>query len=177
MNHFRRLSILAVAALALAGCGGGNDESGGDGGGSTAAALPAPVAAKAEAICRQLRREARQIGNALPRGTVPTTLAMTTDLLVAPSIPVLEGVAERLQALEPQAKDPEFELYAGLFDPIVVLAKQRLTAGEADDSTASEGYEAMLTDLGDEQRQVAARTGLRDCQVDFQHVLVSSITN
>ncbi len=178
VSNLRPLAALVAAALALAllaGCGGSDDSASAGPGSQAVDPLSAATAAKAEAGCRQLRRETRQIGRSLPRGTVPTNLEMTTDLLVAPSVPVLERAAERQQGLEGEADNPEFELYAGLFDPIVVVAQQRLAAGKANDTTASEGYEAMLTDLGNEQRAVAARLGLRACQTDFQHVLVSSI--
>jgi hypothetical protein len=178
VSALRSIAALTAAllALALASCG-GSDDNGGAGPGSQAVEpLSATMAAKAEAGCRQLRRETRQIGSSLPRGTVPTNLEMTTDLLVAPSISVLERAAERQQGLEEEADNPEFGLYAGMFDPIIVLAQQRLAAGTANDATASEGFEAMLTDLGDEQREVAARLGLHACQTDFQHVLVASIS-
>lgn len=172
-------AALTALALALAACGGDGDS--GTGGATTtvegkASTLAEPQIARAEANCRRLLRETRGIGRSLPRGTVPTNLEMTTNLLVAPSVPVLEGVADRMRPLETETDNAEFKLYAGLFDPIVVLSKLLLTAGEANDSTSAKGFEAMLTELGDEQRRIAARLGLRACQVDFQHVLVTSIT-
>jgi hypothetical protein len=160
-----------VIALLISACGGdaGTEP-------STAAKTPTAVAARANAICREFRRETSQIGKAVPGNLPPGTLALTTELLVKPSIPVLERVANRLHALEPETGDPNFALYAGLYDPIVVLAQKRLAAGEAGDASASDGFDAMLTDFGVEQQRVARLAGLRGCDVDFERVLVSSLT-
>ena len=101
---------------------------------------------------------------------------MTTERLVKPSIPVLERVADRMQELEGKAHDPLFDLYANLFNPIVVLAQKRLAAGQAGNYTRSRQLEEALTNLGLEQRHAARILGLSDCDVDFQHVLLSSLS-
>lgn len=166
------LGIATIAAVVLlSSCG----SDGGGGEPNETQAAPA-VAAKANAICREFRHEIRQIGLKVPGNLPPGTLAETTKLLVEPSILVLERTANRLQALKPAAESASFELYAGLFDPLIVLAGKRLEAGRAGDSAASEGFDAMLTDFGIEQRRAAELAGLRQCDVDFEQVLVSSLT-
>lgn len=174
MTGHRRLAlILAVSAgLLLSACGGGgeNNQSG------KAGKLSTTVVAHANAACRDFLREIRQIAEGALASPPNNVLELTTERLVKPSIPVLERVAARQQALEPAARDPRFDVYAELFDPIIVLAQQRLTAGREADYTSSRGLENMLTDLGLEQRAIARGLGLTDCDVDYQHVLLSSLT-
>jgi hypothetical protein len=166
------IAVAAVlATLLISACG-----SDGDSAERSEGKIPAAVVARANANCRELRRETTQIGRAVPGNLPPGTLALTTDLLVKPSIPVLERAADRQQALKPAAGNLSFDLYADLFDPIVVLAQKRLAAGETGDFMASKGFDAMLTDFGLEQRRVAQLAGLRDCGIDFEHVLVSALT-
>jgi hypothetical protein len=168
-----RITLLAgvVALIAASGCGGGGDSDGSPSGQSPA------VIAKANANCRFLRHGAQEIGRGALAGYNPqTALRATTEHLVKPSISLLERVARRQQALEPEAKDPSFNLYAEFFNPIVVTAQERLRSGRADDYGRSRELEELLTSLGLEQQAAARRAGLRDCNVDFQHVLLSSLT-
>lgn len=171
---FSRPAIAAAAVLAtllVSACG-----SDGDNAERGEAQIPAGVVARANANCREFRQETTRVGRAVPGNLPPATLALTTELLVKPSIPVLERAADRQQALKPAADNRNFDLYADLFDPIVVLAQKRLAAGETGDFMASKGFDAMLTDFGLEQRRVAQLAGLRECGIDFEHVLVSTLT-
>jgi hypothetical protein len=170
-----RIALLAGAASAIAasGCGGGN---GASEGGQPEGAPPA-VISKANSNCRYLRREAKQIGRGALAGYTPASaLQTTTERLVKPSISLLERVAKRQQALEPEADDPWFDLYADLFDPIVVTAQERLRAGRENDYGQARELEELLTSLGLEQKAAARHAGLRDCNVDFQHILLSSLS-
>jgi hypothetical protein len=170
-----RIALLAgvVSAIAAAGCGGGNGASeGGQPGGP-----PPAVIAKANSNCRYLRREAKEIGRGALAGYTPASaLQATTERLVKPSIALLERVAKRQQALKPRADDSWFDLYADLFDPIIVTAQERLRAGRANDYGQARELEELLTSLGLEQKAAARHAGLRDCNVDFQHVLLSSLS-
>lgn len=164
----------AALAIVASGCGGSdapNDQP------SATAGLPAAVATTANSNCRYLRREAEAIGKGALAGYDPArALQVTTERLVKPSISLLERVARRQQALEPKADDSWFDLYANLFDPIVVTAQERLRAGRANDYGRSRELEEQLTSLGLEQKAAARHAGLRDCNVDFQHILLSSLS-
>lgn len=171
----RRLSTVATAALSalvLSACGG----NGGEEGAETVAKVPPAVLARADANCRYFLHETQRIGRTALHNEPPaTTLDLTTERLVKPSIPLLERVADRQQALEPAAHAPLFTLYANLFNPIVVLARKRLSTGQAEDLAGSKEVEEMLTDLGLEQRHLARLANLRDCDLDYQRILLKSL--
>jgi hypothetical protein len=176
MTRIVAAALVVVASLLVAGCGGGGGE--GSGSEATPKKLPPTVVANANSNCRYLLRNTRQIGKrALIDLASVDLLELTTERLVKPSIPLLEHVADRQQALEPGARNPQFNLYADLFDPIIAVAHERLAAGRAGDPVRSKGLEELLTSLGVEQMQAARGAGLRDCDVDFQHVLLSSLSH
>jgi hypothetical protein len=173
-RHFSALAAAALSALLLAACGGGN--SGTEAASTeTVAKVPDTVLAKAEGNCRYLLRETRRIGREAISGAPQTTLELATERLVKPSIPLLERVAARQQALEPAANSSLFSLYANLFDPIIVLAQKRLRVGAEGDYAGSKRIEETLTDLGLEQRRYARLAHMRECDLDFQHILLESL--
>jgi hypothetical protein len=175
MTRLGRLAcaLAAGAGLVLSACGGGGDATKPN---TEAPAVPAAVLAHADANCRAFLHETKRIATGALASPPANALELTTERLVKPSIPLLERIADRQQALEPAAHDPQFDLYANLFDPVVVLAHERLVAGQEGDYPRSRELEEMLTDLGLEQRDAARGVGLNDCDVDFQHVLLSSLT-
>ncbi len=163
------LLLLACLGLLLSACGGGEQE-------QTVAKPPPAVLAKAAAICNQFLRETKQLGKGALANPPSTTLELTTERLVKPSIPLLERAARRQQALEPRAHSAVFNLYADLFDPIVILAKKRLAAGRAENALEAKRIEGLLSNLGEEQRRAARVADLPACDVDYQSVLLSSLT-
>jgi hypothetical protein len=161
-------SLLAGALLAGCGSGGGGD--------STQHVSPA-IVSRANANCRQLRRDLVALGNKAFVGS--TNLAKAaTERVVKPSIPLVESFARRQQQLAGESGDPEFELYARLFEPITILAHERLHSGEESDSpfnVAARGFEILTSTVADEQREVAREAGLADCAIDFEKALTSSL--
>lgn len=166
----------ALIALGLAGCG--------EGGGTTPHSVEASPAllSRANATCRYFRRETAKIGRRALNGN-PNPAELTTERLVKPSIPLIERVARRQQALARQGNDPKLILYARLFEPIIVLAKERLRTGRnserpghAQAFVLSRGLENLMTEIGLEQRQVAREAKLPDCSINFEHVLTSSLS-
>jgi hypothetical protein len=173
------IALVVVTSVLATGCGGGETGPAGEGhgGGVRPGKLPPTVLARADANCRYFLRETKQIGRrALADPSSTVILELTTERLVKPSIPLLEHVADRQQALESMAHDPRFDLYANLFDPIIAIAYERLGAGRVGDPVRSKNLEELLTNIGLEQRQAARDAGLRDCDIDFQHVLLSSLS-
>lgn len=165
----RVIASLTVAAALFAGCGGGDN--------SADSEKPQPVAVRrAEAACRDFRREVEGIARGALANPPSTMSELMTERLVRPSIPALERIGRRQQTLEAVMGDAQFNLYANLFDPIVVLAQERLRAGRSGNLRRSKETERMLTELGVEQRAIARLLGLRACDVDFQHVLISSLS-
>jgi hypothetical protein len=171
------LIVLALAAgLAVTGCGGGDSTTGGAAGTEVAAKPTAPaVVAKADAICRQIARELEAIGHRAAHSSASNGLELTTEGLIAPTIPVLARAGRRLAALKGEAGNKSYDLFVDLFDPALVLAEKRLAAGRRNDHTSSAGLEEQLTNLGETQRGAARDAGLQDCEVDFQHILASSL--
>jgi hypothetical protein len=180
MSASRIAHLAVIAALALIGlcsCGGGDDAP------SQRAAtiappeeVPAAVVTQANRNCRQMLRDVKQVGRAAIRGDYSDTLELATEGFAKPGLRLMRGLAKRQQALEPSADSARFSVYADLFDPIIVLAKQGLSAGRADDRARSQQLRDLLTGLGEDQQQAARRAGLRDCGVDFLDALVRSAT-
>jgi hypothetical protein len=178
-----RIAVLAtIAVLALTGlssCGGGDDASSS----KRAAApivrperVPAAVVARANRNCRQMLRDVKRVGRAAVRTEYSNTLELATEGFAKPGLRLMRWLAKRQQALEPSAGNTRFSAYADLFDPIIVLAKQGLSAGRAGDRSRSEQLRDLLTGLGEDQREAARRAGLRDCDVDFLDALVRGAT-
>jgi hypothetical protein len=164
------LAALLLSSALASGCGGSGDETSGQ-------RASAAVRARANANCRQLRRDVVKLGSGAFDGS--TNLAeATTERVIKPSIPLLESFAARQQRLARGTGDPEFELYARLFEPIVILAYERLRAGEEAESpfnVAARGFEILTSTVADEQQQVAKEAGLPDCAIDFEQVLTSAL--
>ena len=135
---------------------------------------------RANSFCHLFRHEILELAHgalAHPQGeSLGTTLELTTERLVRPSIPLLKRMANRMQRLEPAARSKAFSLYANLFDPFVVLTEKRLAAGREGDYTRSRGLEAQLTNLSLAQRRAAGLAGIHACDVDFPQLLINSLT-
>ncbi len=168
------ITLLALIA-AISGCGGSDETEA-----TSAEAAPA-IVAKADANCRQLRREVVKLAhNAFSGAPDP---GVVTVRLVRPTLVVLESFARRQQQLARSSGNPELQLYARLFEPIVVLAHQRVqagrqyTAGAAEASTVARGYENLMSTVAEEQREAARRAGLEACSIDFIRVLTHSLSS
>ncbi len=185
MRGMRRIALLLALLVALVplGCGGSDDEAAsGKQGAQPRTETPPSVLARANANCRYFLRETRKLGKQAFRGSSDIE-ELTTERLVKPSIPLLERVARRQQALARAAHDRHLTLYASLFDPIIVLARERLRSGRAvlrsgdvQEKQRSEELEDAMTDLGLEQKTVAEDANLPACSVDFREALLSSLS-
>lgn len=174
MTRPRPLATLALffgIALLLAACGSGKTDT------TTTQPTAPAVAAKANAICREFLGEVKELGKgALASPPTGTTLQLTTERLVRPSLPLIRRTAGRLQRLEPEADSQAFALYANLFDPFVVLTEKRLKAGVENDYPRARGLEEQLTDLSLVQRRAAQLAGLPACDLDFPQILLQSLS-
>ena len=168
----RAILAVALAALALAGCGGGSETT--SHGLSTEAKSSigrdsGAYVAKADEICANMIADARRMGTRFrqtPHAGV-NALTLTTRNLVKPAIPILEASSRRLRALKPGAASVKFDSYVTLFDPIVSLVRDRVQAGEAGDSSRAHELELLLIDLSALQRGLASEAGLKTCDIDF----------
>jgi hypothetical protein len=166
--HPLLVGLLASIAIAgLASCGGG-------GGQTERSAATRQAFAQADANCRQMLREVKQLAKGVLSSGYANTLELTTEGFAKPGIDLVRQEAERQQALQAAAADPHFALYAELFDPIIVLAEQRLHAGQAREIARAQLLQDLLTSLGVEQRKAAHLAGLRDCDVDFLDAMVNA---
>jgi hypothetical protein len=164
-----------VVALAIFGCGGNGGTN------STPTKASPTVIVKVDANCELLRRQVVQLGRrAFAGAPVPTE---TTARVVRPSLALLETFARHQQLLAKNSGDPALVLYARLFEPIIVLAHERVrtgeryAAGDAEASTLARGYENLMATVAAEQREVAQRAGLRACATNFTHVLSHALTD
>jgi outer membrane murein-binding lipoprotein Lpp len=165
-------ALAAAAALGtglLAGCGSGGE--------TTVELAPAAVRVQANANCRQLRHDAVKLAEGAFEGTNNLAKA-TTEKIVKPSIPLLERFAQHQQRLAAGSGDERLELYARLFEPVIVLAQERLRAGEESDApvnNAARGFEILMGTVIEEQRQLAREAKIPACAVDFEKVLRTAL--
>ncbi|MGB7588492.1 MAG: hypothetical protein WBM00_07270, partial [Solirubrobacterales bacterium] len=129
---------------------------------------------RANANCRQMLRAVKHLAKGVLSSGYANTLELTTEGFAKPGIRLVKREARRQQALQAAAADPRFSLYAELFDPIIVLAEQRLQAGQAREIARSQLLQDLLTSLGAEQRQAARGAGLRACNVDFLEAMIQA---
>jgi hypothetical protein len=168
------LAAGAFAALALMACGGGGGSSSGATSGSLdSGPVPAPIAARAEANCRDLVARTKRLTNGvlLRYGSV---LEARTKGIARPGLPLVQGIARRQQALSAQTDNQTFKRYTSLFDPLIVIGQQLLAAGLAQDLQRSRNLEGLLAGIGVEQKQAARAAGLHACVIDFPHLVLQS---
>lgn len=177
------IAVAAIVLLAPAGCGGDGNEEAGDAQAQQEQRASAAVLARANANCRRFLRDAQVVAAEAFSSGEGNLIELATEHVVKPSIPLLERVAQRQQALARSAGDPRLSLYADLFDPIIVLAEERLRSGQAairegggPEIQRSREIEDLMTELGADQRQAARDAGLPACTADFRKALVASLT-
>lgn len=131
---------------------------------------------QAEAICAQGIRETRLVGAKLPAriGQAPTPEAGVDTGLVKPGIAILDREATSLRRLEPRPGSSQLEIFLGLYDPIIALARERLRAGLAHERQRARSLELLIASLGDEQSAAARAFGFRACAVGFTRALRGS---
>jgi hypothetical protein len=173
----RALLAAGVVAIVMgAGCGGGGDE----GGATTTAAstananaiVPPAVAARASANCRDLRSQIQGLASGVIERHNRAFESLTA--IVTQGIPILERIASRQRVLARAAHSPAYDRYVQLFDPIVVLNQQRLSAGETQDPIAAKKLDGLLAGLSVEQRDAARDAGLAGCDVDFRSIVTQA---
>jgi hypothetical protein len=162
-----------LCLLALASCGGGSNATT-TGTATTEEAVASRSAAleRANANCKQLLHGVLRIAREAQGAAYGTSLVTVTEALAKPATRLTKGIARRQRALERAIDDPQFDLYVHLFDPIVVLAEERVRAGEAEEAARAEQLQNLLINLGAEQRLAARRAGLHDCEIDFFGTMV-----
>jgi hypothetical protein len=168
------LLLLAISLIA-AGCGSSEKppaQRGGRGTTTESASLDPKQATRAESICKQGLHEIGVLSRHLAQslGNSPSTDAIGSEL-VAPGIKILDRKASRFDSLRAASDSPDFNLYIGLFDPIIELAEQRLEAGRAEEPERGQALERLIAGLGDEQVTVARRLRLDACTVSFTEAL------
>ena len=162
--------LLLVLSTGLSACGSSDGEQ------ETSVQSASPAAIKrANAICRQFRREVVALGHSAVSQSAPPTPELITERLVRPSIPLLKRVSARMQALQQTADSHAFTLYSNLFDPFIILTEKRLQAGLEEDQARAHGLEDQLTDLSVVQRRAARLAGIHACDVDFPRLLIDSV--
>ncbi|MBA3338373.1 MAG: hypothetical protein H0T54_01235, partial [Geodermatophilaceae bacterium] len=171
-------AIGVVTVVALAGCGAGTEKK------TVSTAQPESARVgdngylrNAEAICRRAQDESDKVRQRFltsppPAGSGP--LALTTEGLVRPGIEILANEAEQFQNLKPRPVNANLERFIGLFDPILVLANERLRLGvSGGDIGEAHRLEQLISELEDEQARAAGRSGLLECRTNLVRALVS----
>jgi hypothetical protein len=170
------VTIALSVTLIASSCGGSDGGAGNDVSQTESApaahAIPARIVSQADRNCRWMLRSVKHVAGSVDLADYTSGLQLTTEAFAKPGIKLVKGLEKRQNALRTAAADPRFDAYVELFDPIVVLGEQRLEAGLDNDRARSEYLQDLLTDLGKEQGEAAARAGLRACDVDFLDVLV-----
>jgi hypothetical protein len=173
------LAAIAIAIGLLSGCGdSGSSDSDSDVHRAPAAERSRFIAA-ADPICRRAVRETAALK--LTPSTAPNAniLTPTTEGLVRPGVPILTREAARLRALRPRPDDSDLRKYLGLFDPILVLAEERLRLGESKTPTIEQAraLENDIVELENAQATYATSFGFKVCGTGFFDALTSNPTN
>ena len=161
---------MAVAGLALAGCGGGDDEEGsrprpadGVAKGTPARSGPAPARSefteKADAICAEAKRRAAPLADAIGAKVAREDAAGVAAEL-RKTLPIADRLLRRLRALTPPT---------GFGTYLADVAAQRrripplVEALEGEDISTIEVLVAELRRGNRRPRRIARRDGLREC--------------
>jgi len=157
--HRTCLALLGAAAAALAGCGGGDDEA------KDKPLTKAQFVTRADAVCREVKREQRTYSDrlaALPNGTDLERVA-----------PILEGVVartrhgrDRLGALREQAPSADraaFDAYLTAADRLLAASTRLAAAAKSGDRAAARRVADAEDALSAEQQRRADELGVEDC--------------
>jgi hypothetical protein len=168
------LAAVALAIALLTGCG-GSDSSGSDQHGAPAAER-ARFAARADPICQEAVRKVKALRIVSSTRPDSNALSAITESLVRPGIAILSQEAARLRALQPRPDDSDLNRYLGLFDPILVLAQQRLqlAAQPRPDIERAHNTETDIGSLEDAQATYAKSFGFKVCGTGFFAALGNS---
>ena len=169
-------AVTAAALVVLAGCGGGGGPTQSGAGAATGTKANAPELTyirRADRICERAVKQTQALGRRFNATPPPTTdpVALTTEGLVRPGVKILEREAAALRELRPRPDNAELEDFIGLFDPIVVLSRQRVALSDSSKLGEARRLELLVNDLQDEQRIDARRFGLRICGTSFVDAL------
>jgi hypothetical protein len=173
------VSVLAVATLA--GCGGSGDD-GAEATTKTATSASgqadsgvdsARYAKRAERVCARAVRETHKLGRRLSEvvSNSATPEAAITNGVVKPGIEILEREGSSLRNLGQPPGPRTWEVFVGLYDPIVELARQRLQATAAGEPERARSIEQTIARLEGERSAAARRLGLDSCSVQFSRAL------
>lgn len=173
----RLLSILVLSGLLVCGCGGSSEtasqgaaqHSGTDRGNRS-------YIAAADRICAGMIADSRRMAVRFARQPESgmNALTLTTRELIEPALPILERSATRLRTLAARSNSLPLQSYVALYDPILVIVRDRAEAGEAGDATRAHALELQMVDLSNLQRKLAAEAGLKTCDVDFIRTFATS---
>jgi hypothetical protein len=177
------LSVLAVAVI-LGGCGSsdsGETEAATETTSSTSRNAhsgvdPARYSKRAEGICARGVRETHTLGRRLAEvvSNSATPEAAITNGVVKPGIEILEREGNSLRSLGQPPDSRTWQVFVGLYDPIVELARQRLQATAAGEPERARGIEQMIGRLEGERSAAARQLGLDSCGVQFSRALGGS---
>lgn len=169
------LLIIFALALVLAACGGGGGESTTSAGDERTPSQEKAMA-KAEANCRLMLREVREAAHGVLSRGYENNLKLVTLGFGRPGLKVARRTRARQQKLVDALDDKAFETYVGLFDPIILFARQSMEAATREDLITVTNLKEKLTTLGTEQSVVAAEAGLPACEVNFLNAMVRAAT-
>ena len=125
----------------------------------------------AEAICRQTTAEIRALAARLVSQppAASDSPSQINESVVRPGSHILAQEGSRLRALAPRPESADLDTFIGLYDPVVILARQSLRTADPD---AARRLQGLAQGLEQVQGRAARRIGLRSCSVGFLDTLV-----
>jgi hypothetical protein len=169
--------VTVVVLVVLAGCGDGGNETTETGVSTASNAEPnsAELAyiRRADPICERFVKQVRTLGRHFNTTPPPTTdpVALTTEGLVRPGIPIIEREADALRGLQPRPDDANLANFIDLFEPLLELSQQRLKTSDSSKLAEAERLEQLIESLQQEQQAAASRFGFRVCGTSFVDAL------
>jgi hypothetical protein len=167
------LAALVALCLTIAACGGGSDSGTSSGGpGAAPTSNQQQAMAKAEANCRLMLREVQQLAHGVLSEGFKNNMQLVTIGFGRPGLEVARRTRARQQKLIDAVDSKAFETYVGLFDPIILFARQSIDAARIEDLQTVTNLKEKLLTLGAEQGVVANEAGLPACETDFLDAMV-----
>jgi len=159
MRPILACAVLAVVALAMAGCGGEDDQT---------APTRAQFITTADKLCTSSNRRTRSLNLQLRRASAG---AGGERELLRRLAPILErgagGVGENAAAFRatrpPAGDEVEIDLIRGLYDRQAQLARQLAAAAKAGDVAQFKALSTQQTDVVGRARRLSRAYGFREC--------------
>ncbi|MEA2194869.1 MAG: hypothetical protein QOG42_1303, partial [Solirubrobacteraceae bacterium] len=157
----RCVAVLGAAALVAGGCGGGDDSAAGT------SLTKAQFITRAAAVCRDVKKAHQPYAEQVDKLAPNVDLKRVAPLLQGTLAESRKGLA-RLRALTPPPADrAAIDAYYRAAEALLEAHSRLADAARTNDRATGEKVAAAVGGLSDDERRLATRYGLKDCDNVF----------